>query len=351
MNTSRFPVAGILAGSKTENGELLFSGDGKYFKQLQESIHKSGGLCYVMTPESFKASSGFLYFPSLKKWALAEVPQPQVVYIRVPSRKEEKSEPFQECLQKLKLHEVPFFNPYFFHKWDIWKVLFNDSFLLPFLPPANLLENEQQLYHWLNIYRSVYLKPAEKSKGKGILRVSFIDGVYFTETIHEKKGPFTFDRLLKELPFTASSEILIQAEIQSDQIEGKKYDLRILSVWNGSNYELTGIGARQSEKQEVTTHIPAGGKLLPFERIKDRIDEGLLQELVKKTGAVLSSHYGEIGEFSMDIGRSHSGQYWIYEVNARPMAFDEKEIQAKRIQKLNALFAHMASNPKLPAVP
>ncbi|MFY4774213.1 YheC/YheD family protein [Metabacillus sp. RGM 3146] len=350
MNTLRFPVIGILAGSKTENGELLFSGDGKYFKQLQQSIHKSGGLCYVMTPESFKASTGFLYFPSLKKWALADVPKPQAVYIRIPSRKEEKGEHFQGCLQKLKLQGVPCFNPFYFHKWEVWKALYNDSFLLPFLPPASLLESEQQLYHWLNIYRSVYLKPAEKSKGKGILRVSLTNGFYYTETIYEKKGPFSFQDLLKESEFSASAEKLIQAEIHSDKIDGRKYDLRVLSVWNGIDYELTGIGVRQSDKQDVTTHIPAGGKLFPSEAIMDRIDVGLLKSLVQKTGTVLSKHYGEIGEFSMDIGRSHDGQYWIYEVNSRPMAFDEKDIQTKRIHHLKKLFTHLANNAKLSVV-
>ncbi|MCD7034832.1 YheC/YheD family protein [Metabacillus sp. GX 13764] len=345
MKKQRHPVIAILAGEARNKDSMHFCGDGAYFKQLQESIHKMGGLCYVMTPKTRKDESGFLYFPVLKKWAYAKVPKPDAVYVRIPARKEEDGEACRECLISLNEEGILCFNASFFHKWETWKTLFDVPALMPFLPQTALLTSSGQLLQWIQIYRSVYLKPASKSKGKGIMRITQTGSHYYMESIKEKKGPFLFNELLNECRPLFKEQTLLQQEIQTDLYEGKKYDLRVLSVFNGESYNLTGVGIRQSSSQSVTTHVPAGGRLVSAALLEDRIDSVVLEKLVQNIGAALSKQYGEIGEFSADIGRSSDGRYWIYEVNARPMTFDEKDIQSNRISQLTSLFAKTAANP------
>ncbi|MBR8645638.1 hypothetical protein KEH51_21385 [[Brevibacterium] frigoritolerans] len=43
---------------------------------------------------------------------------------------------------------------------------------------------------------------------------------------------------------------------------------------------------------------------------------------------------GFLGEFSIDIGEDESGSLFIYEVNSKPMQFDEEEIETNRLLHL-----------------
>ncbi|KYC97138.1 hypothetical protein B4102_0793 [Heyndrickxia sporothermodurans] len=38
------------------------------------------------------------------------------------------------------------------------------------------------------------------------------------------------------------------------------------------------------------------------------------------------------------MGRDQSGKLWIYEVNSKPMSFDEEDIEKKRIKNLIQIF-------------
>jgi hypothetical protein len=46
----------------------------------------------------------------------------------------------------------------------------------------------------------------------------------------------------------------------------------------------------------------------------------------------------------MDVGLTPDGNPFIFEVNSKPMVFDEKSIQKKRITQLVELFIKLAKN-------
>lgn len=50
---------------------------------------------------------------------------------------------------------------------------------------------------------------------------------------------------------------------------------------------------------------------------------------------------GFLGEFSIDIGEDESGSLFIYEVNSKPMQFDEVEIETNRLLHLKNLFIEL----------
>ena len=60
--------------------------------------------------------------------------------------------------------------------------------------------------------------------------------------------------------------------------------------------------------------------------------------MAEQTGKALSEQFGYFGEFSIDAGISQSGNYYIYEVNSKPMSFDENEIEERKISQLCRLF-------------
>jgi hypothetical protein len=123
---------------------------------------------------------------------------------------------------------------------------------------------------------------------------------------------------------------------------GNRYDLRILAHYDNGKYKMSGIGVRLSQSQQITTHIPNGGKMIPYKWVKDRINEALLQTIVNECGLTLSTHLGFIGEFSIDIGRDTNGQLYIYELNSKPMIFDEQVIQKRGTKHLIAVFDQLS---------
>ncbi|MCC5399972.1 hypothetical protein LMQ13_13720, partial [Staphylococcus aureus] len=62
-------------------------------------------------------------------------------------------------------------------------------------------------------------------------------------------------------------------------------------------------------------------------------------------GEVLTKKYGFIGEFSIDACVDKEGNYYLFEVNAKPMLFDEVEIEEKRCQQLVKLFYTQTNFP------
>ncbi|MDI4671622.1 hypothetical protein MKZ47_21450, partial [Pseudoalteromonas shioyasakiensis] len=97
-----------------------------------------------------------------------------------------------------------------------------------------------------------------------------------------------------------------------------------------------------ADVESVTTHVFHGGTILPYKEVKERIDEAALERLIALSGARLGERFGFVGEFSADIGVGSEQQLYIYEINAKPMVFDEPEIEARRLERLNQLFAELA---------
>jgi hypothetical protein len=60
--------------------------------------------------------------------------------------------------------------------------------------------------------------------------------------------------------------------------------------------------------------------------------------VVEEAGKWLTDHWGFFGEFSIDAGVSSKGNYYLFEINSKPMSFDEQEIEKKRIKNLCRLF-------------
>ncbi len=162
------------------------------------------------------------------------------------------------------------------------------------------------------------------------------------EGINERKTYRSFqsfwnhwEAVLKEKNYLA------QEEINPAHYHGKRFDFRILAHAENDGYSVTGVGIRQSQKQELTTHIPNGGRLLPYHLIQTNEHDQFIQTVVSEIGKALTSVFGYFGEFSIDAGISVSGKYYIYEINAKPMSFDEPEIEKRKMEQLCRLFLQL----------
>lgn len=336
-------LVGILAASNPNN--RLFTGNVYLFKHIQLQLLKRNGFSYVLTPQDVKEHyiDGVYYDHKKNRWFKKSFPFPNVIYNRYPYRENE-----QEVQALLNTLEIPYFNRSFFNKWTVYQQLSKNKTLRPFLPTSSFVESDQDIFTFLNRFHNAYLKPVSSCQGEGIIKITQSS----SQTFHLYSNHKTMKNVLKEelwnqmQRFMIHTSYFIQEEIPLDNVNGMKYDLRILVHRVQKTYKPTGIGVRAIDKKHITTHVPNGGQTLPFQLVKPRIQCDHINLICNEIGQTLTKSYGTIGEFSLDIGVSQHGHLYLFEVNSKPMKFDEKEIFQKGILQLTNLFYDLAHNEK-----
>lgn len=343
------PIIGILT-SKGKNKKL--AGNGPLFLSLVQQFSKIGALPIVFTPDDFGVSlvTGYTFHPSLGKWIQVSSPLPDVIYNRIPFRNLEKETDFTALTSFLQKHNIPFFNPCFINKLEMHHLLKESSSLKPLLPETSLLTSEEMLHDWMKDKQKIYIKPVSSAKGKGIFRIFQQENHYLMEGVHLTKEFASLNELWNELKVhLAKDPYIIQEAIEPALYDGSRYDFRILSHKEKNNFVISGIGIRQSSShQQVTTHVPNGGKILPYELFAKEEDHKFFNSIIQEVGHLLNEHLGLFGEFSLDIGVGANGKFYLYEVNSKPMSFDEEHIENKRIKAICHLCMQLSGFPTFP---
>ncbi|WP_042356562.1 YheC/YheD family protein [Bacillus rubiinfantis] len=336
------PLIGIMTAQKAKG---MVAGNGRLFKDIQEKLISLGGISFVFTLEgvSDEYIDGYYYLLEKNNWLPRRFRYPDLVYNRIPFRKKEQDEQTQQFFKELNNKHIPFFNPCFINKYELYECLRDHPLLAQYLPDTLLIKASNDLLGLLKKYSLVYVKPAGAARGKGIFRLQLYPNrnIHFhsrnKQEIYESFAHFwlQWHEQLLQKPYIG------QQGINSADYEGARFDFRILAHAGGNNYELTGIGIRQAQTHDITTHIPAGGKLLPYEFVKTVSHDQFIQSIITPIGESLTKQFGFFGEFSVDAGLCQQGHYYIYEVNSKPMSFDETEIETKRIDQLCRLFLEL----------
>lgn len=346
MNTNHTgPLIGIMSARKT-NGSI--AGNGPLFIALQKKLISLDGISFVFTPEEADSDliTGYTFSPEKNQWVKGRFRYPDLVYNRIPFRKAEQNEQCQRFFSILNEKNIPYFNPCFIDKYELYELFKTDPLLQTFLPKTILIHQEKDLFIFQKKHKGIYLKPSQSSKGKGIFRLRLIkSSKIHLEGIHQHEIFKSFHHFWESWgQELLENNYLAQEEIKSADYNGNRYDFRILAhADNEDGYSITGVGIRQSQEQEITTHIPAGGRLLPYELLQTKEHDDFIQTIVPSIGRALSERFGYFGEFSIDAGVSNTGHYYIYEVNSKPMSFDEPEIEEKKIEKLCRLFLQLSN--------
>ncbi|MEH7109903.1 YheC/YheD family endospore coat-associated protein [Bacillus sp. JJ1764] len=336
------PLIGIMTATKSDG---TIAGNASLFKRLQKKLISQNGISFIFTLEGVGEDqiTGYQFDPKDGLWKKEIFPFPDLVYNRIPLRKVEQTKAFHRFIETLIERKIPFFNPSFIDKYQLY-ILFKDHpFLKQYLPQTILVQQEHALFLFLQKHKSIYLKPASASKGKGIYRIKLLQDQIHVEGTKNLLTHFpSFQLFWQEWQeHLLNNPYLAQEDIHSAEYEGNRYDFRILVHVKNGVYSLTGIGIRQSQDQGITTHIPAGGKLLPYHLIRSSFHEEFIERIIEPIGEALTEKKGYFGEFSIDAGISKNGKYYIYEVNSKPMSFDEPEIEEVKIERLCQLFQEL----------
>lgn len=337
-NGNAGPVIGILTG---KGKDQAIAGNGPLFKALQNSILQKSGVSYVFTPENLKDNSvnGYIYIPSQDKWIEAMCPLPHLVYNRVPFRKLEKTEAFHKASRFFNEQAIPLFNPGFLDKFSIYQLLKDHPPLKDYIPETILVTGPKPLKDFIHRYNTIYLKPANGAKGKGIYQLIRLEKSITLNGLHDSFSYADFEHFWCQWEtHQMDKPYLAQKAISPAKLEGKRFDFRILAHFSGGTYSVTGIGIRQSQDQDITTHIPNGGVMIPYESVRTKEHDAFIHTAASEAGKLLEKTIGFHGEYSIDAGLTDQGNYVIYEINSKPMSFDETWIEEKRIEELTRLF-------------
>jgi glutathione synthase/RimK-type ligase-like ATP-grasp enzyme len=341
------PLIGIVA-SKAQN---KYKGNFELFRSIQEDIAEQGGMCFVFSPEDAAGKSihGITFNEIVNKWVKCDFPIPNVIYNRIPSWAAEQNNEYTKFKQFIKSHHIPYFNPHFFNKWEVHQLLSQCSELQDYLPSTALVEDEVSFKEFLERHKKIYVKPSFASQGRGIRLIETeANGTIICKSIKKIEKFTSLLRFIYSYQewFHPDQNLIMQKAIPCKTLNDHRYDFRSLVLHSGEDFKLMGVGVRISHRQEVTTHVPAGGKIISLKEVATDQTKKEILSIVKACGRELERAFGYIGEFSVDLAPREEGGFVLFEVNSKPMTFDEEEIEMKRRWQLVRTFLTLSQQQK-----
>jgi hypothetical protein len=337
------PLIGIMTSPKNK---FSLAGNLHLFINIQKELEARDARSFVFSFQDIQDAGhiiGYIYSHRKQEWHRTIMPLPDIVYNRIPFRSSEKTSQFQNCLQFFRDQHIPVFNPGFIDKYELYLLLSNNKELRKYVPETILINSKCILEDFHINHKDIYIKPRMLSKGKNIYR---LNEKFILESQKQRVTFSDFERFWCEFGETFREGFIAQPTIQPAILDGKRYDFRILSHWSAieKEYLVTGIGIRATDWNNLTTHLGNGGFILPYEKVQEPEHDDFISGLVNKVGHILSDQLGFFGEFSIDAGMDSEGNYVIYEVNSKPMSFDEEQIEQRRIVSLCNLFLQLVKS-------
>ncbi len=273
--------------------------------------------------------SGTYYDEVTGLWSKGLFPYPDILYARGGSIKQrEKFFTFTKQLEKMGVKRInagPVFN-----KWDVLKVLKQNSKIAPHLPDTAQYTAAKDLLLMLEKYGVIYLKACRGRKGMQVIRVKKMHPDYFEYRFYRNnnlsKGVVSFPDLINLINrFYGKRPFLIQQAINLPRLSDSIYDLRAEAQRNGKGeFEIVEILVRIGQPgAPITQH--ASSYLFddffprvtgyPAERItaiKDSINEFLINIYL-----AIENAYGSYGEIGIDFAIDQAGHIWFIECNSR----------------------------------
>lgn len=330
------PLIGIFTAGFTES-ILRPIGERSLFFAKFLSIDQSIGLyTFVFGAHHINWEEGTIagYIYGKNGWKQVNFPFPNAVYDRLPNRRIENHQALRLVKKRLTdEYAIPWYNPGFFNKWSIHKLLIHDTQAAKYLPATTHTPSISQMEEMLSSYQSIYLKPANGSLGLGVYQLMYSreENQYYSRYRDEKeinrlrKYPSIEHFLKASFKDKLLSSYLAQQGIKLIRLDGKPIDFRIhtnkdeYGVW-----KVTALAAKVAGKGSVTTHLNNGGVVRTLEEIYDDPQERVKAFHDLTEAAIILSKTidykieGFIGEIGFDLGIDQNGEIWMFEANSKP---------------------------------
>ncbi|PZE21671.1 YheC/YheD family protein [Paenibacillus xerothermodurans] len=216
-------------------------------------------------------------------------------------------------------------------KWFKFRVLKNLDELAAHIPETHIF-TEKRLWLFVRKYKHVIVKPVSGSRGRGVIQVSALgDNRYLLhydnnkDTLRGKDSAYTYIKRL-----TGSAKYLVQRKICRPKIDGRSFDMRVITQRDPSSGEwrVTARVAKVAGKGYIVSNITRskGQLLLPSTALKRSTIQHLpestllaeIDRIALQTSKALARYYKGHRIYGMDMGPDRNGHIWIIEANLFP---------------------------------
>lgn len=274
-----------------------------------------------------KVMTGY-YFTKNSTWKKGLFPIPTVIYNRTymknvifkKLRKGDKINVFNNCrLSKLKL----------------WKLLYKEPFVNSHLPFTQTLKNVNSFIAMTNHFNTVYLKPTNLSRGRGIYQAKKMKLGYLIKDTRNRERIFFTKQELEQFinNLTKQRNYIIQQGVPF--LYGNKLvDFRVyMQKDETKEWNCSGIYGRVSKSNRVITNLKHSQQLLTIDHALDKffhlkkaerlkIEQEMIQAC-KNICTALEKKKQIIADVAIDVVVDKQMKIWILEVQVS-YAADER---------------------------
>jgi hypothetical protein len=329
------PLIGIFSAGFTGSKLRPIGQRSIFFSKLLGTAKATGGYVFLFGAHHIDWESGLIngYFYTEDGWIQKAIPLPHVIYDRLPNRRTESYTLFTQVKTRLQSeYLIPWYNPGFFNKWDIYEQLQKTAAAGMFLPETHQNPSMECIQSMLEKHRGIFLKPMNGSLGKGIFDITrSLTGEGYCCRYHD--GDQNVVRTFNQLPLLLShvfqnkkrDDYIVQQRISLIHFQDRPLDFRIhTNKDEQGDWQVTAMAAKIAGKGSVTTHLNNGGmiktmrEIFPSPRRCAEVEQQLKQASLLISSIIETSMNGFIGEIGFDFGLDQNGHLWMFEANSKP---------------------------------
>ena len=273
------PLIGIFTSGFTSFLMKPIGERSAFFSKLLSLQSSLGVIPFVFGEKHIDWENGLVkgHFYIRNQWETHIVPLPNVIYDRLPNRRSERKAGYQEIKTRLqKQYGIPWYNPGFFNKLDVFERLENDDEAIRYLPETHPFQSFSQIERMMSKYGHVFIKPKNGSLGLGVHQFTFNRKTEeYLCRFQDRTGTnrliksSSFEKLLqKVLPAKILNRMIIQQGINLLKSGDRAVDFRVhTNKDEKGEWQVSAIAAKVAGEGSVTTHLHNGGKVKSLSEI------------------------------------------------------------------------------------
>ncbi|RNA66779.1 YheC/YheD family protein [Alteribacter keqinensis] len=280
-----------------------------------------------------KTVVGRVYAGNEKKWQLATVPLPDVIYRR-------GSKFSDELITKYKEMGGTLFNTRPLYKGNLDTILSKDETLKEFIIEQRDVNTIGDIFIMVYRFKKIVIKPKAGVGGNGVLFIEKIGWNRFKVADYKNvrnamKKILSTNQLISFIKERnlSNGRFIVQKWIQFKTYKGNPVDIRVHMQKNDEGWVCSGVECRVAASGQQVTNLAKGGEPLTFETVMEsepEIDE-LKDKLIavcKMIGEAIDQAYPDdcFADIGMDVALDSAGKIWFIEANCCPLFKGFKKI-------------------------
>ncbi|SDK54498.1 YheC/YheD family endospore coat-associated protein [Natronincola ferrireducens] len=286
---------------------------------------KIKGLIFIFQEKAInkrsKTIQGYYYNERTKTFVKGVFPYPRAVYVRKYIKR--------GTFEHLRKHmgDKIFNYPYNIDKLSMWQMLSKDTELIDHLPKTITYTDIEKLFETLKLYNEVYLKPFNKSRGRGILYLKKFKNWYILKDEFSRrltiKTKIDLEKILQK-KLNKNTIYLIQEAIPF-QDGNNKVDFRVyIQKDHTKEWKYSGMETKIANKGSIISNSRNREKVIPGERALKEIFHldvnkvdliiNEIAQLCTKALEIIENNNYHIGDAAIDLIIDKDLKIWLLEV-------------------------------------